>query len=239
MTVTQNIEPGLDVKFPLGNIESDEPPLESSLHLQQLLLLIKCLDWWWHDINKLNNYFAAGNMSIYYSPEQIKTKDFRGPDFFVVLDTENHPRDSWVIWQEGGKYPNLIIELLSPSTASTDRGLKKQIYQDIFRTPEYFWFDPKSTEFAGFILIGGRYQPIEPNPQGLLWSQQLNLYLGVHEGQLRYFTPEGQLMLTPEEYGVQEKHYSDQEKQRGDQEKQRAERFAAKLRELNIDPESL
>ena len=44
--------------------------------------------------------------------------------------------------------------------------------------------------------------------------------------------PEGQLMLTPEEYGVQEKHYSDQEKQR-------AERFAAKLRKLNIGPESL
>jgi Uma2 family endonuclease len=239
MTIAQDIEPGLDVIFPPGNIESDEPPLESSLHLEQLLLLLKCLNWWWHDINNLNNYFAAGNMSIYYSPQQIKTKDFRGPDFFVVLDTENHPRDSWVVWEEGGKYPHLIIELLSPSTATKDRGLKKQIYQDIFRTPEYFWFDPKTSEFAGFILLGGKYQPIEPNPQGLLWSQQLSLYLGVHEGQLRYFVPEGQLMLTPEEYGVEERQNAQQERLKAEQERQRAERLAAKLRELNIDPESL
>jgi Uma2 family endonuclease len=117
----------------------------------------------------------------------------------------------------------MIIELLSSSTATTDKGLKKQIYQDIFRTPEYFWFDPKSLEFAGFILVGGTYQPLEPNSQGLLWSQQLNLYLGVHENQLRYFTPEGQLVPTPEEFAQQET--------------QRAERLAAKLRELNINPD--
>jgi Uma2 family endonuclease len=288
MTVTQNIEPGLDVIFPPSNLESDEPPLESSLHLQQMLLLIQCLNWWWRDINKINDYFVAGNMTIYYSPRQIKTKDFRGPDFFLVLDTENRERNSWVVWEEGGKYPNLIIELLSPSTASTDKGLKKQIYQDIFRTPEYFWFNPQSLEFAGFILFGGTYQPIEPNPQGLLWSQQLKLYLGVHDGKLRYFLPEGQLMLTPEEYGVQatqraeeqaklteeatklaeqqaqraeqqtqlaeqQTQLAEQQAQRAEQQTQlaeeatqiaeeqtqRAERLAAKLRELNIDPDIL
>jgi hypothetical protein len=122
--------------------------------------------------------------------------------------------------------------LLSPSTATDDRTVKKQIYQDIFRTPEYFWFDPKTSEFAGFILLGGTYQPIEPNPQSLLWSQQLDLYLGVHEGKLRYFTAECQLIMTPEEYGIQAKEDAKQEKQR-------AERLAAKLRELNIDPDSL
>ncbi|OBQ04152.1 Uma2 family endonuclease [Anabaena sp. AL09] len=267
MTVSQNIELGLDVIFPPSNLESDEPPLESSLHLQQMLLLIQCLNWWWRDINKINDYFVAGNMTVYYSPRQIKIKDFRGPDFFLVLDTENRERNSWVVWEEGGKYPNLIIELLSPSTASTDKGLKKQIYQDIFRTPEYFWFNPQSLEFAGFILFGGTYQPIEPNPQGLLWSQQLNLYLGVHDGKLRYFMPEGQLMLTPEEYGVQANQRAEQQTQLAEQQTQfaeeatqlaeqqtqiaeeatqlaeqqtqRAERLAAKLRELNIDPDIL
>jgi Uma2 family endonuclease len=233
MTVTQNIEPGLDVIFPPSNLESDEPPLESSLHLQQMLLLIQCLNWWWRDINKINNYFVAGNMTVYYSPRQIKTKDFRGPDFFLVLDTEDRDRNNWVIWEEGGKYPNLIIELLSPSTASTDKGLKKQIYQDIFRTPEYFWFNPQNLEFAGFILFGGTYQPIEPNPQGLLWSQQLNLYLGVHDGKLRYFMPEGQLMLTPEEYGIQQTQLAEQQAQLTEEANQRAEQQAQLTEEAN------
>jgi Uma2 family endonuclease len=135
------------------------------------------------------------------------------------------PRKSWVVWEEDGKYPNVIVEILSETTAATDKGLKKQIYQDSFRTPDYFWFDPDTLEFAGFDLLDGQYQPLEPNAQGLLWSQQLELYLGVHQKQLRFFTPEGQLLPTPEEVA--------------EQETQRAERLAAKLRELDIDPDTI
>jgi Uma2 family endonuclease len=78
-------------------------------------------------------------------------------------------------------YPNLIIEILSSTTASIDRGLKKQIFQDIFRTPDYFWFDPDTLEFQGFHLLDGQYQALEPNAEGRLWSQQLELYLGVYD----------------------------------------------------------
>jgi hypothetical protein len=117
------------------------------------------------------------------------------------------------------------VKLLSDSTAITDRGLKKQIYQGVFRTPEYFWFDPHNLEFAGFILLGGEYQPIQPNAQGWLWSQQLGLYLGVRQDKLRFFTPEGELVPTPEEVA--------------EREKQKSYRLSAKLRELGIDPDTI
>ncbi|MFB2980591.1 Uma2 family endonuclease [Microseira sp. BLCC-F43] len=211
-----------DVIFPPSDLYSNEPPWETHLHLLQILLLLNCLNWWWRD---RQDYFATGNLTIYYSPDQRKSEDFRGPDFFVVLGTDPKPRKSWVVWEENGKYPNLIIEILSDSTAATDRGLKKQIYQEIFRTPDYFWFDPDRLEFAGFHLVDGQYQPIEPNSQGLLWSHQLQLYLGIHSGKLRYFTSEGQLVLSPEEE-VQ-------------QLAQKSERLAAKLRELNIVPDTI
>ncbi|BAY18002.1 hypothetical protein NIES21_38450 [Anabaenopsis circularis NIES-21] len=204
-----------DVIFPPGDLYSDEPPLETELHLRQIILLLKCLEWLWRD---RQDFYAAANLTIYYSPNQRKSEDFRGPDFFVVLGTERRTRKSWVVWQEEGKYPNIIVEILSPKTADTDKGLKKQIYQDTFRTPDYFWFDPESLEFAGYHLLDGVYQPLEPNPQGHLWSQQLNLYLGIHQGLLRFFTPSGKLIPTPEEV---------------------AERLAAKLRELNIDPDTI
>lgn len=173
-----------------------------------------------------NDFYASGNLTIYYSPEQIKSRDFRGPDFFVVIGCERRPRRSWVVWAEGGRYPNLILEILSESTAEVDRGLKKEIYQDILRTPDYLWFDPETLEFAGFHLVDGRYQPLEPNPQGWLWSQQLELYLGIHEGKLRFFTSEGQLVLTEAEDERQQKELA----------QQRAEALAAQLRELGIDP---
>ncbi len=79
------------VIFPDGDLCSNEPPLETYLHLQQMMLLLNCLDWLWHD---RNDYVAAGNLSIYNSPQQRKSEDFRGPDFFVVLGTERRPRKS-------------------------------------------------------------------------------------------------------------------------------------------------
>ncbi|WP_392480064.1 Uma2 family endonuclease [Nostoc sp. C110] len=229
MSVAQDLESPEDSIFPPGDLYSDEPPLETDLHRLQMTLLIQCLEWLWRN---RNDFYASGNLTIYYSPRQRKSENFRGPDFFVVLGTERKPRKSWVVWEEDGKYPNLIIEILSDSTGDTDKGLKKQIYQDIFRTPDYFWFDPETLEFAGFHLLDGKYQPLEPNTQGWLWSQQLGLYLGVSQEKLRFFTSGGELILTPQE-AVQ------QEKERAEHEKQRSDRLAAKLRELNIDPDTI
>ncbi|RUR86759.1 hypothetical protein PCC6912_02020 [Chlorogloeopsis fritschii PCC 6912] len=185
-----------DIVFPPGELYSDEPPLESDLHRKQIDLLIRLLEWFWRN---RQDFYVSGNLTVYFSPNQINSEDFRGPDFFVVLNTERKPRKSWVVWEEGGKYPNVIVELLSPSTAEIDRELKKQIYQDIFRTFDYFWFDPETLEFAEFHLVDGKYEPLEPNFQGRLWSQQLELFLGIHQQQLRFCTPDSKLVPTPEE----------------------------------------
>ena len=226
MTIAEELETQTDISpeviFPPSDLYSDEPPLETELHLRQIILLLQCLEWLWRD---RNDFYAAGNLTIYYSTHQLKSQDFRGPDFFVVLDTERKTRKSWVVWEENGKYPHVIVEILSDSTAKTDRELKKQIYQDTFRTPDYFWFDPYTLEFAGFHLLDGEYQPLQANEKGHLWSQQLGLYLGIHEGLVRFFTGEGELVPTPEESAIQAE--------------QKAERLAAKLRELNIDPEQI
>jgi Uma2 family endonuclease len=191
-----------------------------------------------------SDYFIGANLTIYYSRQQLKTRDFRGPDFFLVKETQKRNRNSWVVWEENGKYPNLIIELLSDSTARVDRNLKKELYQDNFRTPEYFWFDPKTLEFMGFRLEKNRYQEIQPNSQGWRWSEELELYLGVDADQLRYFTASGQLVPTPQEAAIQEQLQARQAQLQAQQanelarqERERAERLAERLRELGIDPE--
>jgi Uma2 family endonuclease len=217
--------PEEEIQFPLGDLWSDEPPLESDLHRRQIDLLIRLLEYYWRD---QTDFYVSGNLTVYYSPNQRKSEDFRGPDFFAVLGAEKKDRRSWVVWQEGGKYPNIIVELLSDSTALVDRGLKKQIYQDIFRTPDYFWFDPANLEFQGFTLRSGAYEAIEPNELGWLWSQQLGLYLGVRDNQLRFFTSEKQLVLLPEEALSQTV----------EEERRRADRLAEQIRQLGMEPES-
>src|SRR5262249_18140202 len=141
--------------------------------------------------------------------------------------------------------PNVIVEILSPSTAHVDRGEKKQIYQDVFRTPEYFLFDPETAVLEGFRLTGGRYAAIAPNPHGLLESVQLSLAFGVHGGQLRFFELGGKLIQTPDEEAVDaaaraeaEAQRADAADERADAEAQRAERLREKLRSLGVDPEA-
>lgn len=229
-----------DVVLPPADLESNEPPIESDLHRKQMELLIRSLESWWQE---RQDFYVTGNLTIYFSPTQDRSEDFRGPDFFVVLGVERRERRSWIVWHEDGRYPNVIVELLSPSTAATDRSLKKQIYQNTFRTPDYFWFDPAGDEFQGFHLVDGQYQLLQPDERGWLWSRQLELYLGVHEGRLRFFTPEGQLVLLAEELqqvrAEQERARAEQEYERAERERARAERLATYLREQGVDPDSL
>jgi Uma2 family endonuclease len=241
---------------------SDEPEMESSLHYLQLMIMVSCLDWLWRD---RQDYFIGANLTVYFSRQELRNRDFRGPDFFLVQPTEKRPRPSWVVWEENGRYPDLIIELLSDSTAQVDRTVKKDLYQNQFRTPEYFWFSPDTQEFMGWRLAGREYVEIEPNAVGQRWSQELGLFLGVDDqGQLRYFYSPDHKVPTPQEEALLEvqraeqerlradaeqqradteqqradeaQQRADAERQRAEAERQRAERLAARLRELGEEP---
>ncbi|MDX2254014.1 MAG: Uma2 family endonuclease [Pseudanabaenaceae cyanobacterium bins.39] len=229
---------------------SDEPEMESSLHYMQLLLLVTCLEWAWQD---RNDFFIGANLTIYFSRQQLKNHDFRGPDFFLVKNTDRHPRTSWVVWEEDGRYPDLIIELLSESTANSDRTLKRDLYAERFHTPEYFYFSPDTLEFAGFRLDINKYQPIAPNAQGWLWSEVIGAFLGIHERQLRYFSIEGVLLPTPQETAQreiekvkqefaraeQERIKAEQEHIRAEQERARADLAESQLEELRAKMQAL
>ncbi|XHX76886.1 MAG: Uma2 family endonuclease [Stenomitos frigidus ULC029] len=227
---------------------SDEPEMESSLHYTQLALLVACLEWLWRD---QTDFFVGANLTIYFSRQQLRNRDFRGPDFFLVKHTESRSRNAWVVWEEDGRYPDLIIELLSTSTANVERTLKKELYQNRFRTPEYFWFSPEILEFQGFRLIGHDYEAIMPNEQGWRWSEELGLYLGITANQLRYFTAQGELVPTLPEAIAQAKAEATQAqaeatqvKQELEQERlakskaqQKAEQLAERLSALGIEPD--
>ncbi len=222
----------LEMQMPdASQLLSDEPEMESSLHYMQLLLLVTCLEWTWQD---RNDFFIGANLTIYFSRQQLKNHDFRGPDFFLVKNTTRSPRKSWVVWEEDGRYPDLIIELLSDSTADNDRTLKRNLYAERFHTPEYFYFSPDTLEFAGFRLDINRYQPITPNPQGWLWSEVLGMFLGIHDRELRYFSLEGILSPTPQESAQREIQKANQERAKAEQERIKAEQERIKAEQERV-----
>ncbi len=236
-----------DLHWPPTQLDSDEPPLETDFHRNQIDLLIRLLKYGWQD---RPDFYISGNLTVYYNAQQLKKRDFRGPDIFVVLGAEKKDRRSWAVWEEGGKYPNVVIELLSSATAAVDKGAKKDLYQNVWRVPNYFWFHPQTMEFAGFHLVNGRYEALESTDTGWLWSDQLQLFLGIHQAQLRWFNAEGQLIPLPEEVERQAKEQerqakeqaqqaTEQERQAKKQAQQRIEQLEALLKAQGINPDTI
>lgn len=239
---------------PTNLIFDDGEPLESNRHRIAMNVLIRSAQ---QAFNRTDIFFG-GNMFVYYSRNQAMNRDFRGPDFFGVLGVEgDRERQGWVTWEENGRYPDVIVELLSPSTAAIDRGVKKDLYEQVFKTADYFVFDPfESTSFAGWHLVTGQgYQPLQPNDQGWLWCNTLELWLGIWDGVidrepasgtcewLRFYDQTGNLILLPEEAAQQQAKQAQQQAEQAQQqavaERERADRLAAHLRELGIDPDTL
>jgi Uma2 family endonuclease len=215
----------------------DGMPMPTFRHVLQMSLLMETLRLHWPD---RPDVFIGGDMFIYYSPLQLLNEDFRGPDFFVVLDTPiQRERKSWVIWEEG-KGPDLVVELLSESTARSDKTAKKQVYQDNMRVPEYVWYDPYTYELAGFALRDGAYEPMQADEEGRLISRRLGLLLVRWEGEfrgeeatwLRWATPDGAPLPTGAELAARERARAEAARAQADAERQRAERAEQQLAEL-------
>jgi Uma2 family endonuclease len=196
----------------------DGEPMETARHRDQMILLITSLQLHWAD---RSGYYVGGNMFVHYDPSNKRRS--RGPDFFLVLDVEDRERKSWVVWQEGMRFPNVIIELLSDTTREVDKGEKKELYEQLFRTPEYYLYDPFSQEFIGYYLYGGHYQEVQPDAEQKIFSAATGLYLGVRDGWLRWLTADGIVVPTPLEWAEQEHQRAEQAHQRAEQERQRAE----------------
>jgi len=207
----------------------DGIPLETNWHRIQINLLIDIITQRWRHVR---NFFAGGNMFIYYSMQQVRNRDYKGPDFFLVKEVDGRNRAAWVLWEEDARFPDLIVELMSPSTAREDLTTKKTLYERTFRTPEYYAYDPNSLTLRGWRLQNRQYVDLLPNPDGCLWSAELGGWLGLWRGVyqkvdtvwLRLFEEDGRLCPTEGEAGQQQ---AAQERQRAEA----AEAEAARLRE--------
>jgi Uma2 family endonuclease len=207
----------------------DGEPMESAHHRKQMNLLCELFE---RALPRETTY-VAGNMGLYYSARQLRSNDFKAPDVFVVLDAVgSHDRKAWVVWEEDGRTPNLVIELLSDSTERNDRREKMRTYEEVLKVANYMIFDPWDFRFEAWRLIEGRYEPKLPDASGRILWPETNLTLGrwhgsYHDGPphtwLRVFDAEGRLVLTGDELAEAEAQRAEAEAQRAEAEAQRAE----------------
>jgi Uma2 family endonuclease len=221
--------------------EEDEVPLENHYHRLQINLLHELTYQLFKD---RTDFYCGGNMFLYYDLKQAekviqfvrgerRRAPYKGPDFFVVLGGVDGTKDRkrWVVWREGGRYPDVIIEITSPSTKSKDTKDNLLLYSKVFRTREYYWYDEGAGELVGYRLQGDEYVSIAPNERGWLWSEVLGVWLGVSDAPflgwryrwLRFYREDGSLVPTREEIAEAERQRAEAERQRAEQAEQRAE----------------
>jgi Uma2 family endonuclease len=234
--------------YDLKSEDPEEPGLPDEYHGYQPLLLRHTFKPTNCDLDEV---FIGADINLYYDLRHLNW--YKRPDWFAVVGVSRlyegrDLRNSYVMWQELVS-PFVVVELLSPGTEDEDLGrtvrqlgkppTKWQVYEQILRVPYYFVFSRYTNELQAFRLVGGAYESLEVRDEGLPIAQ-LGLRLGLWQGRyenierlwLRWFTASGELILTPSEEAVTAQA-------RVAQAEQRAERLAAKLRELNIDPDEL
>lgn len=228
------LKPGSDAALPpVELIETDGVPLETPWHQAAISLLIEILTCLFRN---RDDFYVGGNMFLYYSEEQARNRDYKGPDFFFVKGVKRFPvRRWWAVWEEGNRYPDVIVELLSPTTAKVDRTVKKELYEKTFHTSEYFCYDPDTQHLEGWRLDKrGRYQPLAADERGWLWSEELGLWLGTWKGEylgieaiwLRFYDADGKLAAINVEV---ERKRAETERQRAKAAEKRAETAEAEL----------
>lgn len=194
-------------------------------------------------INLLNYHFQhedwyiGGNMQIYLPKARYKTVPIE-PDVVIfkgvqITEAERDALRSWKMTLPNRPAPAVVFEIASHGTWQEDLGNKKRKYRNM-GVKEYFAYDPNTPLYYPERLLGWRYRAgktykIKANKRGWLWSEELSCWLGSGKAFLKFYDRDGKPRLTEGEV----------ERAAKEQERAAKERAWAKLRELEIDPETL
>jgi Uma2 family endonuclease len=231
LTLTEDLLP--DVSH---LVTEDDEPLDNLPSEKQQRLLTETLYSSWNGASNAQGFLVAANVGLYPSSKQPPIV----PDVFLSLDVQiaenwwEKRHRSYFFW-EFGKPPEVVIEIVS-NQEGNETGRKLLDYARM-RVIYYVIFDP-TQQLGGEILQmyelrGRRYVPM--NEQSLTEVELgLSLWTGVYEGKrdiwLRWCDAEGNVIPTGAER-------AEQEREAKEAAIQRAERLAAQLRSLGVEPE--
>ncbi|NJK59422.1 MAG: Uma2 family endonuclease [Oscillatoriales cyanobacterium SM2_1_8] len=197
-------------------------------------------------------YAIGQDCGIYWQLTEPLDRGVVAPDWFYVPDVppllDGQRRRSYVLWQEQ-IIPLLCLEFVSgdgqeerDATPAAARPHGKPgkfwVYEQALRVPYYGIYEVDRAAITLYQRVNGRYRICPPDGQGRVAIAPLGVALGIWWGHylnqylpwLRWWDAQGNLLLTGQEQ-------AQQERQRANQAQQRADRLAAKLRALGIDPE--
>jgi Uma2 family endonuclease len=166
-----------DIEYP----ESDGEPMgETDLHIAWMFRLRDLFMYRYRG----ENVYVACNLLMYY--EEGNPQKFLVPDVFVVKDCDPGMRRTFRIWDEE-RIPDVVFEVTSKATRADDESFKPQRYAQI-GVRELVLYDPTGdylqTQLQLYRLEDGVYVRVEPDVNGALESEELNLLVLLDDGEL-------------------------------------------------------
>jgi Uma2 family endonuclease len=208
--------------------ESDGKPMsDNTKQFRWIVVIEQNLEWLFAD---QPDVFIAGDLLWY--PVEGNNRLSMAPDTMVVFGRPKGDRGSYQQWREDNLAPQVVFEILSPS--NTKREMERKLLQyHSYGVEEYYLYDPDSNQLSGWLR----------SPDGLLegiesmtgWvSPRLGIRFEVTE-ELQLYRPDGVPFYSFAEIN----QMLAESQQRAEAAEQRAERLAAKLREMGIEPDDL
>ncbi|MGO9470503.1 MAG: Uma2 family endonuclease [Isosphaeraceae bacterium] len=188
--------------------------------------------------------FVAADL-LWYPVEG--SNDIRNaPDVMVAFGRPKRDRSSYLQWEEGGVAPQVVFEIRSPGNRPHEMEEKLQFYER-HGVEEYYVYDPANGALEGWRRRAHRLRKI-PRMAGFT-SPRLGARFEPGKGpnNLKIIGRNGEPFITPLEMSRQrnaerncaeaERNRAEAERNRAEAERNRAEAYAAKLRELGIEPD--
>ncbi|MBE9185729.1 Uma2 family endonuclease [Microcoleus sp. LEGE 07076] len=185
------------------------------------------------------NVFVAADLLWY--PVEGRNDIFQAPDTMVIFGRPKGDRLSYLQFREDNIAPQFVFEIRSYKDTQTKMDERFSFYNR-YGVEEYYVYelDEDEKDLSGWQRMEGNLEVIE---QMRGWvSPRLGIRFELGEDGLEIYKPDGQKFLSYLELVEQielNRQRRQQAVQRAEQESQRAERLAAKLRELNIDPDRI
>jgi Uma2 family endonuclease len=178
------------------------------------------------------NVFVAGDLLWY--PVEGKPEIRRAPDTMVVIGRPKGARGSYIQHLENDIAPQVVFEILSRGNRILEMSRKFDFYQ-AYGVEEYYVYDHLSNDLAIWLRSdeNNRLEAVD-NVQN--WtSPRLGISFEMTDESLNIFNPNGTRFLTYLEQAEQ----ADVERVAKEKALDTMTKYAAKLREMGINPEAL
>ena len=139
--------------------------------------------------------FVAGDNFIY--PVEGNNKLRLAPDVYVAFGRPKGQRGSYRVWTEGGIFPQVIFEVLSPSNRPLEMQNNREFYER-YGVGEYYVIQPDRDMFLeAWRRIGDKLEPIPPDDAIDYVSPLLGIRFVTRDGAVEVYGPDGKLWETP------------------------------------------